>query len=223
VKIKDVSLNQKVGVDSQGAVYVCGAFGSYSNPIDFDGTAGTDMQTAVYDEKTFLTKYNSDGSYGWTRAADFRGSCQGISVASNDSIYITGHVDAGGAGAQVDFDATAGQDLITVSSNQWSAFSLNIMQNGSYGYTRVLSGNPDTGENFYEQHIIETSSGLYGVGFYNGEDATELDFNPSSGTDMIANAYPNRWVSIYQNSQPAGHINGPELSPIWIILTQYRF
>src|SRR5687767_13565354 len=68
-RITDASSGFAEGIasaaDSSGNVYVTGQF---QGTVDFDPTAGVDSHTGAGSNDVFLTKYNADGSYGWTKS-----------------------------------------------------------------------------------------------------------------------------------------------------------
>lgn len=76
---------QDIAVDSSGNVFFTGGFES---TVDFDGTSGTDNHTASGSyADIFITKYNADGSYGWTKT--FGGTAedygQGIATDTDET------------------------------------------------------------------------------------------------------------------------------------------
>ncbi len=83
-------LGQSVAVDGSGNVYITGYF---RETVDFDPGAGTDNHTSAGEEDIFLTKINSDGSYGYTKTMGGTDHDYGQSVAvdSSENVYITGY------------------------------------------------------------------------------------------------------------------------------------
>jgi hypothetical protein len=80
---------QSVVVDSSGNVYITGSF---RGTADFDPDGTGDNHLSAGEEDIFLTKINSDGSYGWTKTmgGGDRDYGQSVAVYGSDNIYITG-------------------------------------------------------------------------------------------------------------------------------------
>ena len=84
-----------VMADASGNVYLAGQF---TGTVVFDGTGGSDSQTdAGGNGGAFLTKYNANGSYAYTKTFDTtNGSAAGSSVMADASgnVYIAGNFRA---------------------------------------------------------------------------------------------------------------------------------
>src|ERR1035437_4044532 len=100
-----------VATDSNGNIYVTGYF---NGTVVFDGVGGTDTQTEA-NYSSFLTKYNANGSYAYTKTFDTsaNGYAQGYGVATDSSgnVYVTGCFNG-----TVVFDGTGGSDSQTTAS-----------------------------------------------------------------------------------------------------------
>jgi hypothetical protein len=158
-----------IAVGTEGSIYITGYF---SDTVDFDGTAGVDNKTSNGDIDVFISKYNADGSYGWTRT--FGGSeydsGNDITVGTDGSIYITGYFTD-----TVDFDGTAGVDNKT-SNGSDDIFISKYNANGSYGWSRTFGGNV----NDYGNSI---AVGLNGSIYVTGEFNNTVDFDGTAGVD----------------------------------------
>ena len=92
-------------VDGSGNVYVTGYF---YETVDFDPGPGTDNHTSAGIQDIFLTKINSDGTYGWTKTMGGIGSDDyGLSatVDGSGNVYLSGYFMVIG-----DFDPGPGTD-----------------------------------------------------------------------------------------------------------------
>jgi len=71
--------------DSGGNTYVGGAF---AGTVDFDPGAGTDNRTTSATEDTYISKFNADGSYAWTKTWGATGYdiAWGIAIDSSGNI-----------------------------------------------------------------------------------------------------------------------------------------
>lgn len=163
--------------DNVSAVYAVGDFDGTT--VDFDGTAGTDNKSTNGGQDIFIAKYNSDGSYAWTRT--FGGTTDDIALgvaATSSAVYVTGTF----TGSNVDFDATGGTDLKT-SNGGTDIFITKYNSDGSYGWTRTVGGaSADSGNSV----AIDTTTGnVYGVGSFQG---ATVDFDGTAGTDNKSSA-----------------------------------
>jgi len=86
----------------------------FSDTVDFDPGPGTDIQISAGGRDAFLTKINSDGTYGWTKTLVGTGSnsSSGITLDTNVNIYLTG-----GFQNTVDFDPGSRRDNKTSLGN----------------------------------------------------------------------------------------------------------
>ncbi|MDD3497921.1 MAG: Ig-like domain-containing protein [Candidatus Moranbacteria bacterium] len=179
-----------VAVDDSDNIYITGEFSLTAN---FDGTGtGPDEHTSVGDEDIFITKYNSDGSYGWTRTFggtnDDRG--YGISIDSSGSVFATGFFLN-----TVDFDGTDGVDNHT-SSGSLDTFITKYNPDGSYVWTRTFG--PDIG--------YQIANDSYGNIFVVGSFFGSPDFDASELTEDIhtSEGYENGFITKYNNDGSYG-------------------
>ena len=93
-----------LATDTAGNVYVTGY---YTGPVDFDPTSGTDIHGYKNSQLDFqligfVSKYNADGSYGWTRAIGGQDSAQitGVVVDSANQLYVVGDYHTGTVGIE---------------------------------------------------------------------------------------------------------------------------
>jgi hypothetical protein len=169
-------LGQSVAVDSSGNVYITGSF---RGTVDFDPGTGTDSHTSKGEEDIFLTKFDSDGHYLFTKtmggtAGDFG---QSVAVDGSDNIYITGYF----SGTDADFNIGGTADTHT-SAGLEDIFLTKINADASYGYTRTMGGTDhDEGQSV----AIDGSDNVYITGYFSGTDA---DFNIGGTADTYTSA-----------------------------------
>ena len=166
---------QSVITDSYGNVYITGYF---SGTADFDPGIITDNHTSAGLEDIFLTKINSDGSYGFTKIMggtdqDFG---QSVAVDGSDNVYITGYFSG-----TADFDPGASKDNHT-SAGLEDIFITKINFDGSYDLTATIGG---TDNEVGQSLTLDDNVHLYLTGYFSG---TDVDFNPGTGTDYHASA-----------------------------------
>lgn len=151
----DFDFGESVAVDSNGNIYVTGQFGG---TVDFDPGPGTDYHTAAGPENPFLTRFNSDGTYVWTKIIQATDGSVGTSVAVDDNgnIYFTGNFSG-----TADFDPGEGVDMRMASGgnqNKYDTFLTKITAHGSDTppAERVASGSPLKGGG----HVGKAPKGL---------------------------------------------------------------
>jgi hypothetical protein len=152
-----------VTTDANGNVYLAGYF---SGTVTFDGVGGSDSQTATSEagNNSFLTRYNTNGSYAWTKI--FGGSSNGGSYGSGVTTDASGNIYlAGQFGGTVIFDGVGGSDSQTA-AGAGSAFLTKYNANGSYAYTRTFDAG--FGNAFGYSVITDTSGNIYLAGNFSG-------------------------------------------------------
>ncbi|MGW8185212.1 MAG: Ig-like domain-containing protein [Candidatus Moraniibacteriota bacterium] len=164
-----------IAIDASGNIFVTGYF---INTGDFDGTAGVDSHSTGGGRDVFITKYNADGSYGWTRTFGGPGGDYGTGIAISNSgdVYVSGYF----AGT-VDFDATGGVDTQSSVDDDVNTFFTKYNADGSYGWTRIIA---DTQDSYaYDIAVDDTDGGIYVTGYFENL-YTAIDFDATSGTDL---------------------------------------
>ena len=163
-----------VATDSNGNVYETGDF---TDTVVFDGVGGSDSQTASSSDDSYLTRYNADGSYGYTKIFDNNsGSADGYSVAvdGNNNIYIAGYFDG-----TISFDGVGGSDSQTTPNE--GTFLTKYQSNGTYLYTKTFD---TTNGNAYSSGVAtDSDNNVYITGY---EDGTVI-FDGAGGSDSYTN------------------------------------
>jgi len=161
-------------VDGAGNVYITGGFRSTVNfAADF---GGTDSKTSVGSCDIFLTKINTNGTYGWTKqfpaTSGNSGSGHSVKTDSSGNVYLTGYY-AGTVNFAADFGGTdskspaVGQD----------AFITKINANCTYGWTKIFAGSGS--DNGYCL-VIDSNDNVYLTGSFGNTVNFAADFG---GTD----------------------------------------
>jgi len=172
-----------IEIDGDNNVYVVGSF---SDSVDFDYAAGTDIHTSNGGFDIFFTKIESDGTYGYTYTAGGIGEDIGKHIAIDffGAVYITG-----GFTEVVDFDYTANTDNHT--SNGGSDFFLTkVNADGSYEYTRTFGGaaGDRCGAGYPDHHGCYIAVNTLGHVYIVGRFSDTIDFNPGSGVDNVTSS-----------------------------------
>jgi hypothetical protein len=171
----DYDGGRSVAVDGSGNVYVTGFF---SGTVDFDPGAGTDNHTSAGYSDIFLTKINSDGTYGWTKtmgSASNHDYGYSVAVDGSGNVYVTGFF-----WGTVDFDTGAEIDSHT-SAGISDIFLTKINSDGTYGWTKTMGGLSD--ESGYSV-AVDGSGNIYVTGYFSGT----ADFDPGAGFDNHTSA-----------------------------------
>jgi hypothetical protein len=177
-----------VATDAQGNVYVTGNFGG---TVVFDGTGGSDSQTAP-SQSSFLTKYNANGSYAYTKTFDTSASGAsaagaGVATDASGNVYVTGQFNG-----TVVFDGTGGSDSQT-SSNQ-SSFLTKYNANGSYAYTKTFD--TSAGANFVGGYGVATDS--FGNIYVTGQFSGTVIFDGTGGSDSRTSSNVSSFLTQYK-------------------------
>jgi Beta-propeller repeat len=170
----DHDFGQSVAVDSSGNVYITGSF---RGTVDFDPGAGTDNHTSAGEEDIFLTKFDSNGSYVYTKTMGGTAHDYGRSVAvdSSGNVYITGYFEG-----TADFDPGVAVDN-HLSAGLEDIFLTKIYADGSYGYTKTMGG---TNSDYGRSVAVDSSGNIYVTGSFR----ETVDFNPSGTADSHTSA-----------------------------------
>lgn len=157
--------------DSSDNAYLTGVFqGTVNFGADF-GT--TDTKTALGSTDVFVTRINSDGTYGWTRRLGGPCSVYDMAIDSSNNIYVTGTF-SGTVNFRADFGGT---DNKTYAGGSGDIFITKITSSGSYGWTKRFGGN----NNDLEPRIaIDPSNNIFLEGEFFGTINNQADFG---GTD----------------------------------------
>ncbi len=137
-----IDRSQGLSIASDGSIYITG----YSNG-NFDGVANSGLADV------FLTKYSSDGVKDWSRLLGTSKNeySNGVSTASDGSIYITGW-------SYSNFDGE-------VNNGQYDAFLTKYSSDGTKAWTKLLGTS-----GFEEAHSVDTATdgSVYITGFTYG-------------------------------------------------------
>lgn len=164
----DFDLGHSVAVDSSSDIYLTGQFGE---TVDFDPGPDTDYHTAAGPDNPYLTRFNSDGTYVWTKVIQATdGSVgNGVTVDASGNIYFTGDFTG-----TADFDPGPGVDSRIASGgneNMSDIFLTKLNADGSYAWTKTIGG-PDDDE--ARSVALDGSGNIYIAGYFTGT----VDFDP---------------------------------------------
>jgi hypothetical protein len=155
-----------VALDRNGNVYFTGHF---QGTVTFDPVGQTDVFTSLGGSDVFVSRWNRNGTYGWTRvmAGTATGYGRGLAVGDGDALMAVGSFDG-----TTDFDPQ-GQHRTFTSRGKFDVFVTRYSLGGVYRDTHVLGG---TGND----HAMDVAAGsVYMAGYF--EDSA--DFDPTGGVD----------------------------------------
>ena len=162
--------------------YVLG--GSFDSIIDFDPSAAMDVRTPTPSSTdAFITKFNTDGSYGWTRTLSGVASDGGsswttvtaVAVQQDGTIVAAGHYQGA-----VDFDPGPQSDIhVTFDPSAQEPFVVKISATGTLIWARTFVVSTWT-MNVASALAVDESGGVYVGGTFQGT----LDFDPGAGSDV---------------------------------------
>ena len=125
-----------VDVDSTGNVYVCGYFRS---TVDFNPGDGVEEYTCLGDFAAFLTKFDTDGNYLWTKVWGDQGAdaphgiVTDVILGNDSSIYVTGYYSG-----TIDLDPGPETDNHTSHLYAEDLFLIKFDDNGDYQWGNTL-------------------------------------------------------------------------------------
>jgi len=165
-----------VSTDSSSNVYLTGSF---FGTVDFGADFGaSDSKTSAGYGDIFVTKINTDSSYGWTKVIGDTESDTGTDIVTDSSgnVYTTGNFSE-----TVDFGADFGTSDIKTSEGDLDIFVTKINADSSYGWTRVFGSVatfPVYGDVGYGIDI-DYSGNIYVTGHFQATIDFGLDFGTS--------------------------------------------
>jgi len=195
--------SQAVATDAQGNIYVAGEF---QGTVIFDGPGGSDSQTSS-NTNSYLTKYNANGTYAYTKTFDASaGSAHGYGVAtdSQGNVYVTGYFSG-----TVIFDGSGGSDSQTAGGGDNGFFLTSYSANGSYNYTRTFD--TSTGGAYADGYGVATD-GLDNV-YVTGDFQETVVFDGTGGSDSRTSANYNGFLTSFQAFTPSPPSPTPTPTP----------
>lgn len=155
----------RMWVDPDGAYYLGGAF---SGTVDFNPSpTAADLHTAIGGTDVFVTRFNPDGSYAWTRTIGGTGNdtLGGLASRMGDGVYF-----AGSFSGAVDFDPGPGQN-VQVSNGVQDIFVAKLDHAGNFLWARTAGGLSD-------DRVYRLAVSPHGSVYIAGAFQNTVDFNP---------------------------------------------
>ncbi|HMI89184.1 MAG TPA: hypothetical protein VK550_34130 [Polyangiaceae bacterium] len=164
-----------------------GAFvmgGSFDTVMDFDPSAAMDVRTPTPGSTdAFITKFNADGTYGWTRTLASVAPDGGASSTIVEALAVQQDGSIVGVGSYqgaVDFDPGPLSDIhVTVDPSAREPFVIKMSATGALVWARTLVVSDST-SNFASALATDEVGAVYAGGSFQGT----LDFDPGAGADV---------------------------------------
>jgi hypothetical protein len=159
----------RIAIIDGGALF---AFGSFSGPsVDFDPSAATDTHSAAGDADAYVTRYDANGAYAWTRT--FGGSLDdraNAAALARDGTLLVGGMFLGTA----DLDPGSAVDQ-HVAGTTGSGFVSKLTAAGALVWARDFPGEVNV-----EQLAGDAAGAVYAIGTFTGT----IDLNPGAATSL---------------------------------------
>ena len=173
-----VDETSKLGIDSQGNLYITGSF---LGSMDFDpGSGSFSMTSQAMDRDIFILKLDEDGNFGWARqiGGPFNqffptpAHAAAIAVDAAGNQYLTGYFDG-----TIDFDPDPNSEFeMTSQTNSSDIFVCKLSPNGALVWAKQFHGNqPHFGGVGYDI-AVNTLGEVYSTGTIGGS----VDFDPGT-------------------------------------------
>lgn len=156
------------------------AAGEFRGTVDFDPGPGVDLHTASIPYATFVTKFNGDGEYAWTRTLqiDGGGVHTPMTVDTSGNVWLSGTFSNIYNNVWIDFDPTSGTDLHEA-SDIGRIFVTKLHSDGSYGGTYFIVGT--------ESCAVHTvTADLLGGLLFGGQFYGTIDFDPCDRISSVS-------------------------------------
>lgn len=128
---------QAVAVSGTGDIYIVGYFSGTG--VDFDPTAGTDPKDSNGSYDCFLSKYDKDGNYCWTKVWGGTSADYAYCVYVNtEGVYVVGSFQG-----NVDFAADWGETASKDSQGGKDGFVLKVTPSDEFGWVHTIGGSFD--------------------------------------------------------------------------------
>ncbi|MFT5821840.1 MAG: hypothetical protein ACI8ZM_003096 [Crocinitomix sp.] len=179
-----------ISLDSDGDVIITG---DYSLTVDFDPSASESNGTSEGAYDIFVSKFNNDGDFIWSK--QFGGSTfdGGISVATDASnnIYTGGYFQS-----TVDFDAGVDTENHTAAGGK-DIFIKKMNVDGDLISVQLFGGDLDDN---LTAVFIDAENNIYSTGAFNNT----VDFDPGVGeTDLVSTGQEDSYI-LKLNQSSAG-------------------
>ena len=207
-----LDFGETVITDSMGNIYSTGTF---VGNILFNQTDSKTSSDNGQNESSYITKYNSNGDYQWTKistnqtGSNIADNIESITTPvfdSNGNMYISGTFSG-----NVLIDSSVNSSALTSinGGNQYSQYITKYNADGSYGWTLVNSYDYSDPNNSHDAILslalaVDSNGNLLNTGYYSGS----IYFNGLNNKDENNSSNQNFFITSWKLYSP------PVLSPI---------
>lgn len=177
-----------IAVDFSGHVYIASYFSYFLKDPDWDYS-----QRSAGGMDAFLIKYNSLGSYMWSRAwgGEEDDKSLAIAIARSNYVYVTGSFEHIGG---VDFDPEEHEHDYHYSEGGSDVFITKFSPSGDYQWARTWGGSED------EEGLAIDVDGTIDI-YVAGTFRDAVDFDPGDGVEMHgATGYCDSFLSKFNSA-----------------------
>ncbi len=180
-------VGNSVAVDSSGNVYLAGNYAGTPNIKNSSGTTIATLPTAS-NAAAFVSKFDSNGAYQYSRIADGTGGDSGQSVTrdSSGNMYFAGFYGSGSTIQIRNVDSsnvTSNVATLPASLGGIATFVSKFDSSGTYQYSWIVDG---TGNDYGTSVACDSSGNMYFTGFYVTGSIQIRTVNSSNVTSNVA-------------------------------------
>ncbi|HEY3319275.1 MAG TPA: MBG domain-containing protein [Planctomycetota bacterium] len=175
-----------LAIDGNGNRYVTGYF---SGTVDFNPATGEDSKTSAGGNDAFITRYNADGTYVWTRTFGGASNDAGYAIAvAGTTVYVTGGFDSAnaGLGGSGTLSTTGSTDSFILALNASDGSQIWQQKFGGTGSDNARAIALSDGKVLIAGYFGSPDAGVNGTGSLaqaGGWDAFVLALNAADGTE----------------------------------------
>ncbi len=176
---------EDIAFDSEDNIYVTGSFFATAN----FNPDGSDSQTSAGERDVFVSKWNANGTYGWTRIVgdSARQQGRGLAVDANGHIYVIGNYRG-----TIDFDIFGGTDTHLNSGGNNDMFITKWNANGTYGWTKTFGS---AGDDEVGTIALDSQGNPYIAGEYRLNAQPNINFNPDGSDIHVGSGYLDAFIT----------------------------
>lgn len=163
-----------INVDDLGNIYLTGSF---SDPVDFDPSAGTTILTPVGIKDIFVAKLNTNGGLVWAKSIGGINDEEGRTIAVDADYNV---VVAGIFRDTIDFNPGAGTAILET-AGMGDAFVCKFDSSGNFVWANGI------GSFFDDQAVdivVDAAGNIAAIGTFYGA----VDFDPSPAVQLLTSA-----------------------------------
>jgi len=159
-------------IGTDGAFFLSGAF---RGTLDFDPSDASDLHSAPA-LGTFITRFNADGSYAWTRGFPEPTIALGLALAPAAGGAVVAVSSFSGS---VDLDPGPGVDQHVTGSDRQTPV-IKLAADGALVWARTFEGTAERSFSSATGAAVDASDAVYLAGFF----LSTVDFDPGPGTAL---------------------------------------